>query len=358
MRIGIFSVIPWHYLKHRPQQFALELARRGHEIFYFEPVHTNYFTYRPLRLLTNLQRAHRKRVVNKNLHLLEPVFIPAHLAFKSRLWLNRFLGRFVLRQLDQLKIDFLIVHEAEYADIILASGIPFSYDQMDATEHFPHVVTDRFQKNLEKLRRHQSFEIRPYPPGPGQTWKYIPNGVDCSDFFPIPCDKVFDGIVVSVFSSWFDWESILACSKNILLVGPMDEVGKKMLERHRGQKNGRLHWIPQLPPAFLNNWINMARVGLVPFKEDDPVARWAVPIKIYEYFRCNVPVVSFENPLLKAVFGDLLVYYSPKRRRSLEAAIEEAQTRVFDYSTWAAHFCWDEVVGELDSLIRREIGNN
>jgi hypothetical protein len=38
MRIGLISLISWDYVKQRPQVFANELAKRGHLVFYIEPV--------------------------------------------------------------------------------------------------------------------------------------------------------------------------------------------------------------------------------------------------------------------------------------------------------------------------------
>lgn len=76
---------------------------------------------------------------------------------------------------------------------------------------------------------------------------------------------------------------------NIVLIGPIDGTANEAVHRLRRQEN--VHWIGQVPHAEMPSVLNSLDVGLMPYK-DIEYNRGVVPLKLFEYLACELPVVG------------------------------------------------------------------
>ncbi|HYU21349.1 MAG TPA: glycosyltransferase [Chloroflexota bacterium] len=358
MRIGIFSLIEWDFIHQRPHKFAEELAARGHTIFYIEPADVSGTRAGRLRRALHLRPP--LRAVGPRITALRPMVVPPFRAYAHLLPLNRFLQPLATHLVRQLDLDFAIVLATEYAPVVRALGIPFAYDHVDDTHLMEHVLTEQFVRDMEALRRDGAFTsyiqrtaARRDPEG-----VFIPNGADLDQFQPLAVDKLFDAVVLSNIAKWFDMDAILSSRHRILLIGPMDVDQGDNRARFLEAARPNLLWIPQIDKQLANQWLSRAEVGLVPFKHTHPVVRYAMPIKILEYFLAGLPVVTYRNEGIADMYGDMVTFYANDGTdQPLDDAIEEAKTRRDrDYRSFAARYQWRDIVGELEAHILRATG--
>lgn len=351
MKIGLLSLIPWNFIKQRPHAFAIWLARSGHEVYFFEPPSIS----KNMRYVVNrFKQCLRPRLIEENIYLIPPVLVPNSKKFQRYLSLNRFFGVVFNLIIRRFKLDLFIVHEPEYADIVIRSGIPFLYDHIDDTHLFSTVVYKRTLENIQKLKEHSLFNCYIQRPEASKDRKgiFIPNGCSPEEFYPMDCEKYFDAVALSNISEWFDMDSVISSNKRILMIGPMDVDEGNNYEKYIKDNHGNVYWVPSIEKKIANMWVNMARVGIVPFKEDHPVTRYAIPVKILEYFLCNLPVVTYHNEGIEDIFGDKVVYYSSTGKgKSLDEAIAEAMKKKHGYPSFAKEFQWQNVVKNLETEI-------
>ena len=358
LRIGIFSLIPWHFIHQRPHKFAEELAARGHIVFYIEPGEWRAGRLHRLRELLRWQPVQRR--VGPGITALRLLVVPPFRSYAHLLPLNRVLQPLAARQIRQLHLDFAIVLATEYGPVVRRLGLPFAYDHVDDTQFMDHVLTEQFVHDMELLRRHAVFNIyiqaataRRDPRG-----IFIPNGADPDQFWPMPVDKFFDAVVLSNIARWFDMDAILASRHRILLIGPMDVDGGNNRERFLASARPNVLWIPEVDKQVANQWLSRAEVGLVPFVHTHPVVRYAMPIKILEYFLAGLPVVTYRNEGITEMYGDMVTFYANDGTdQPLDDAIERAKTkRDHDYRAFAAQYQWRDIVAELEDHIVRAAG--
>jgi hypothetical protein len=246
--------------------------------------------------------------------------------------------------------------DPEYALPVISSGIPHAYDHVDDTQYFEHVPTERYIENMNRLKETGAFNIYIQQLAADNDPKglFVPNGCYPEEFFPIDCPKKFDAVFIGAFSKWCDMESILASEKQILLIGPMDWDGGNNFQKYLSAGKRNVYYIPQISKDVANLWVNAAHVGLVAFKEDHPIVQYAMPVKILEYFLCNLPVVTFRNEGIEHQYGDRVTYYSSTGNGlSLDEAIEAAKRRGggTEYREFAKQYAWPSIVKEFEGRI-------
>ena len=132
MRIAIFSLIPWDFLKQRTHAIAVELTKLGHEIYYFEPF---MFNRRPDRFLSEaLKSARIRQSEERNIHLLSSPYFWSRKRYSSYFFMNRVLSGRIVRLIRRLRVDFIIVLDPEYGLPVISSGVPHAYDHVDDTQ--------------------------------------------------------------------------------------------------------------------------------------------------------------------------------------------------------------------------------
>lgn len=359
MRIGIASLISWEFLHQRPQKFAEELAALGHTIFYVEP--TDFTVARHVLARSLAQRVPVFRQVAANIYALRPTIYPPfkqHAVEEAR---NRWLGPLVTSQLRRLKLDFLLVLAPEYAPVARKLGVPYAYDHVDDTQFMEHIDTARYVSNMERLQRGSAFNVYIQAAEAANDPKglFVPNGVDVDQFFPLDAPRQFDAVALTNIAKWFDMDAVLNSAKQLLLIGPMDIDGGNNRERFFERPRANVAWIPQINKQTANPWLSRAHVGLVPFQYQHPVLRYAMPIKILEYFLVNLPVVTYRNQGIADQYGDMVTFFaSDGSDLPLDDAIEAARRKrgAFNYRAFAQRFQWRDIVAKLDERIRAACG--
>jgi len=142
----------------------------------------------------------------------------------------------------------------------------------------------------------------------------------------------------------------LDAKSHTVLIGPMLSESASMRYRLYLERGGRTClWIPRVERTMANLWLNASHVGLVPFREDHPITQYAVPMKILEYFLCNLPVVTYWNPSIEELFGPLVTFYGPHHdSRSIDEAIGAARHQRNNYRSFAQGFAWGKIVADFE----------
>jgi len=358
MRIAIFSFIPWDFLKQRTHAMAVELTRMGHDIYYFEPF---MFSRRPDRFLSEAIKSVRIRESGEHkIHVLSSPYFWSKKRYSRYFSLNKVLSGRIVRLIRRHNIDFIIVLDPEYALPVISSGVPHAYDHLDDTQYMEGVPTERYIENMNRLKETGAFTIyiQKLEAEKDPKGLFVPNGCYPDEFFPIECTKKFDAVFLGNILSWCDLDSILASEKEILIIGPMDWDKGNNLQKYLKAGRENIYYIPEIPKNIANLWLNAARVGLVAFKEDHPVVQYAMPVKILEYFLCNLPVVTYRNAGIEHQYGDLVTYYSSTGNGpSLDKAIEAALRREdgHEYRKFAEQYAWPSIVKQLEGKILEAI---
>jgi glycosyltransferase involved in cell wall biosynthesis len=351
MRIAIFSLIPWNFLEQRPQAIARELAKLGHEVYYVEPFMFSRTFFGMSREI--LRSARIRKAPNDDVRLLSSPYFRSYKKYRKYYFLNKVLSIRIVHLIRRLKIDFAIALDPEYSLPLISSGVPHAYDHVDDTQYMDDVPRERYIENMNRIKKSGAFNIyiRDLEAEEDPKGLCIPNGCYPEQFFPIDCEKKFDAVLIGSIAKWCDMDSLLKSNKQILLIGPMDVDDGDAFRRYLGARKKNIYYIPEISKAVANLWLNTARVGLVPFKDDHPVVQYAMPVKILEYFLCNLPVVTFRNEGIERQYGDHVTYYSSTGNGlSLDEAIDVAMSRSagFNGREFSMHYSWPDVVQRLE----------
>lgn len=352
-RIGLIATNTWDDVFLRSHALATELARLGHTIFYIEPLPP----CSRVAKFSRLYKAFHPRQVSPRIFVLCPPFFFPFEWSQRYLWMNRVLTPIIRALFSQFRLTVLIVQNPAFAQPVLSSRIPFVYDKADDTHHFDGILQDLV---LEQTRSLQAASLLNTYLAPSQAKAdpkglYVPNGVYPEELYPVEISKSFDGITLTSIASWVDLDALLEAKSRTVLIGPMLSNAAAWQYRLYLEQGGRsCLWIPRVEKPMANLWLNASHVGLVPFREDHPVTQYAVPMKILEYFLCNLPVVTYWNPSIEELFGPLVTFYGQHMEsKSLDEAIQIAMHQRHDYRKFACEFAWGPIVEKLERALTR-----
>ena len=347
-RIGLIATNTWDEVFVRSQAFATELARIGHTVFYIEPL----TPCSRLAKVARLAKAFRPRQVSPGIFVLCPSFFLPSKTNRRHLWMNYAVTPIIRALFSRLRLTVLVVQNPGFAEPVLSSKMPFVYDKVDDIHLFNHVLRDRVLTQTRRLQEASLFNsyIAPGPAKADPKGVFAPNGVYPNELYPVEIGKSFDGVTLTSIASWLDLDALLDAKSHTVLIGPMLSEAASTRYRLYLEQGGRTClWIPRLDKPMANLWLNASHVGLVPFREDHPVTHYAVPMKILEYFLCNLPVVTYWNPSIEELFGPMVVFYGPHQEsRSLDEAIGLAMHQRNDYRSFAQGFAWGKIVGDFE----------
>lgn len=354
-RIGLIATNTWDDVFLRSHALATELARLGHTIFYIEPLPSCSRVAKFVRLA----KAFRPRQVSPRIFVLCPPFFLPLEGNQQHLWMNCVLTPIIRALFSQFRLTVLIVQNPGFARPVLSSRIPFVYDKADDTHHFSGVLKDLVQQQTTSLQAASLFNayLAPSQAKADPKGLHVPNGVYTDEFYPIEIGKSFDGVTLTSIAWWVDLDALLGAKSRTVLIGPMLSDAAAEQYRLYLERGGRTClWIPRIEKPLANLWLNASRVGLVPFREDHPVTQYAVPMKILEYFLCNLPVVTYWNPSIEELFGPLVTFYGRHMGpKSLDEAIQIAMDQRYDYRKFACEFAWGPIVSKLERQISKAL---
>ena len=161
---------------------------------------------------------------------------------------------------------------------------------------------------------------------PREKWELLPNGVDIELFSPRPCDHIKekyaleDSFVVGhvgVLREWLDLEPLfiairkLASKINVKLLIVGGGAGYDKTVEMAGDLGILDHTIftGTVPYSQVPEYISCMDVGVIPFKQDS-VSNNSLPLKLFEYMACGVPVVSTHVDAIQKKLGSTVRFVS------------------------------------------------
>lgn len=363
----IFPVFEFWFRFQRPQQIAVEFARRGHRVFWVspaQPARPGASSYEASPLRQNLWEV-RLRAPVPNLYFgeLGPRDVEA-----------------IVRDLDALGSDWSIDQPCAVVELpfwrqvglaLQRRGAVLLYDCVDNWETFPDLGAftrdeetpllsqcDVLAVTSEALwQKHLARGFRPL---------LVRNGVDHASFTSTSPSGLVDRYrrpivgYIGAIADWFDYE--LLCS--VATLRPMYTfvlVGGRALETDPDDSHLKpLRALPnvvllghkdhQLMPAFVAAF----DACVIPFVLND-LTHATDPVKLYEYFSLGKPVVATAMNELRQC-GDLV--YVAKNAHDfvvqLDLALAEApdDERRRRRSAFSAESTWEIRVAALDKAIR------
>ena len=312
-KIVIFSYMPnWHTLFQRPQQVALKLSEKGHNVVFFQ--FPSYLT--PSMVVKNFEEKNffATKKIAENLfvaNLFLPPFRKSMRSISNKIGLL-FINR-CFRNLN-FKPGVAIFYSLEYVfalSLMKKMGAKIVYDCNDDFSTFPGISNNSLvRKTEENLIKSSSLVIATSRMLTERAMRlnlnshYVPNAVDFCHFnkatqkLKKPRDiENLHSPIIGFIGGIFDWVDIdLICKLaelhpdySVLLVGPavtkVDQFLKYTNIKMVGAKEYRI----------LPMYLSSIDVCLIPFKVNKFTLA-ANPIKLYEYLAAGKPVVSTALP--------------------------------------------------------------
>lgn len=150
---------------------------------------------------------------------------------------------------------------------------------------------------------------------------HIPNGVDSDSFTPDVSKmdiegwkKEFNIGYVGVTREWVDLTKLVQAvaqlrssgtDAGLIIVGDEGGTDDAVHEAERLGIQEHCHFAGTVPYKSVPHYINSFDVGTIPFREGD-IAENSLPLKLFEYMACHVPVVSSSIPGVEDAAGDLV----------------------------------------------------
>jgi glycosyltransferase involved in cell wall biosynthesis len=97
-------------------------------------------------------------------------------------------------------------------------------------------------------------------------------------------------------------------------------------------------WKPRVPLADIPQVIAGARVGLIPTRPETGSGRYSCPMKLFDYARCGLPVISTALPSLQSL--DVGTWCTLVKEPTVEAWAEALRAFRFDAAQADAALCW------------------
>lgn len=146
-------------------------------------------------------------------------------------------------------------------------------------------------------------------------------------------------LYVGTIGEWFDCEFVKYCALhrpnyNFVVIGPERTDTSSM----KGISN--IHMIGTIKYEEVPLYMKRSDIGIIPFKTNELVNA-VNPLKLYEYFACNLPVVSTAAYEMKKLNSPALLYTSYDEAISYFDNLLNSK-EPFDYSLYARKNSWQE----------------
>lgn len=355
----VCPVIDWHFRFQRPQHLALQLAQRGHRVFY-------------LSTTFDVADAPGFKILESpapNVFLIKLCFSGA----QPQIYQDLLRGRPL--QLLMASVGELI-NAAGIGNLVAIVDLPFwrplaeavpgclvVYDCMDYHGGFstnsPQMIEEEDRlievADLVVTTSTKLSEIvgRSAPnalirnAGEVDYFKSVP---DCPAYLS---DRPVAGYLGAI-ADWFDIDLIVSAARrypewDFVLVGA------KTLRGSTGA--GRLEnikWIGEVPYSEAAAWVHSFDVALIPFKLTE-LTLCTNPVKVYEYLAAGKPVVATALPEVQAMGG--VAHVADDHDHFIEllgmAMAERGDAALADErSQWAAAHDWKARGEQLDDAVR------
>jgi glycosyltransferase involved in cell wall biosynthesis len=219
-----------------------------------------------------------------------------------RLWLRR-----------QPRFDAAFAIHLKAAALLTRAALPYLYEAHEIFAETPR----------QNPTRQQELHAQEHAALAGATWRVatskalatglrahytLPNDftiVPNAGLPPLPRSLAApDGpfVYAGSIADWKGLELIIAASHAaavpLRLIGGTDAEWKDLA---RTLPAAHVDWRPRVPLDALPDALAGARAGLIPTRSDTPSGRYSCPMKIFDYARCGLPVLTSALPALDSL---------------------------------------------------------
>lgn len=306
--IIIWGMIDWHFRMQRPQHLAIELAKRGHRVFYISPIvdvaRRPGFT--PEDVDAGVVKIRLCARTLLDIYTADPETIDQVL--------RQSLGLFVRWAQPQATVS--LVQCPFWTD--LADSMPNSLlvaDVMDLVSGFSNIGPNVSGAEAGLLRTADLTVVTATPllehvEGVAKRVAIIRNGADVDHLSAVPRSVFHDPKQRKIIgyygaiASWFDTDAVAKLAERlpeclILLVGADSAGAEGKLRQYPN-----IRFTGEVPYGRLPYYLHAFDVAIVPFKIN-ALTRATNPVKVYEYLAAGKPVVMTRLPE-SAQFGSLI----------------------------------------------------
>lgn len=303
-----FSMISWNFRFQRPQHLALQLAKKGHRIFYIEHEFISYL--HPNRKIAPIQ-------VKKMATNVYKIIISASrelFIYKDKTSKNdkKIIMASLKNLFDQAKIINPIakIDHPFWSQILDELSMPIIYDCMDNHQGF-HETNQKNSQQEIKLFQSANITLVSSKYLSKKANKFnaknivlLPNACDYKHFskkqqiYPLDIKNLPKPIIgyYGAIGEWFDTKILEDIAKknsslSIVLIGQVLNKEVKILS----QKYPNIHLLGEKPYSILPDYLHYFDVAMIPFKLNELI-KATHPVKMFEYFAAKKPVVSTEIP--------------------------------------------------------------
>ena len=363
MKIGLFSLITYSFLDQRPQVMARKLASLGHEVKYFQPF--LQFVFHDNHSEDDFEKyiceCFQEQAIDEKLRVITMANVPAHNVIKNfSKKFNRTFKNKNIRCIKNQELDFAIICDPFWGEILSELGIPYIYDHLDDTHQMHGTVTNVWDK-WQKFSMSNSIVNLLIQPNEAkrEIGLYVPNGYDAASSFELSAKRecAFNIGCLSAIMDWFDYESVDKFAGSSLIIGPADENLLQPFIKKWQREGQQKFWIPRVERLKGMELLQHCKVLAIPFDDYHPVVDYVMPLKLVEYLSMGQPIVTYFNKAIELEFGDFVTFYSKcglKNFGDLNEAYEEALNKKIDLEKQfqvQRKFTWDNAFFPLFELI-------
>jgi len=355
----VFPVIDWHFRFQRPQQLALQLAKRGCRVFY-------------LSSTFDVAEAPGFKILESpapNVFLVKLCFPgPQPLIYQDLLRGQKLqvLTTSVRHLIDAAGLENLVAMVDLPFWHPLAEAIPGCLVVYDCMDHHSGFSTNSSEMIEEEARLVKAADLVVTSSDRlseviGQSAQNVlirnAGEVDYFKTAPIrlayPSERPVVGYLGAI-AEWFDLELIVSAARqypdwDFVLVG-----AKTLRSKLASKQLANIKWIGEVPYAEAAAWVHSFDVALIPFKLTE-LTLCTNPVKVYEYLAAGKPVVATALPEVRAMSAVAHVADDHERFiELLDTAMAERTDPALaaERSQWAAAHDWKTRGEQLDAAMR------
>jgi glycosyltransferase involved in cell wall biosynthesis len=197
----------------------------------------------------------------------------------------------------------------------------------------------------------------------------IPNGVDTGLFKringPLRDELGLDDVFVvgysGVLREWVDLEPVYLALKQLddiklLVIGQEGLLRENVELTKKHNVDNKVVFVGTVPFHDVPRYISACDACVIPFQQN-AVTHNAVPLKLFEYMACEIPVISTPIYGVKRVVGDLVKYYSNAEELQVQISHlkENDRTRLElgkESRTFVeSNFSWDTLCRKFEDVL-------
>jgi glycosyltransferase involved in cell wall biosynthesis len=266
----------------------------------------------------------------------------------------------------QPAFDLAFIIHLKAAAVLAQAGVPYAYEAHEVFAQTPQNAVR--QRKLHKLERHvvQHARLRIATSGALaaalSAWYDVPK----EDFAIVP-NAGLSPLAHSVSSPYgpfvyagsiADWKGLPVAihaareaGVPLRIIGGDDEEWASLREE---TDTSDIEWYPRVSLHDLPALLSEARAGLIPTNPDTPSGEYSCPMKLFDYARCGLPVVTTALPSLQSLeVGPWCTQVLTSTRIAWTEALKAFQhdaALADEALAWAARHTWEERAEHLKQL--------